>query len=56
MNLVDYLLEKCQHDLSLCKSEMTNFTHIDLLSKAADIIQQIKYDRKREQEITGVKK
>lgn len=56
MNLTDYLLEKCQHDLSLLKNEMINFAHIDLLSKAVNIIQQIKYDRKEEQEITGVKK
>jgi len=45
MNLVDYLLEKCQHDLSLCKNEMTSREHVALLEEAMNKIQQIKYDR-----------
>lgn len=45
MKLLDYLLNKCQHDLSLCKAETANIKHIDLLGKAMEIIRQIVKER-----------
>jgi hypothetical protein len=56
MTLVDYLIENCQHNLSLLKVEVTNPAHADMIGKAADIIKTVKADRKREWEITGVRK
>lgn len=48
MTLTDYLIEKCQHDLSLLKSEMTNREHVILIDEAANKLQQVKYDRQGE--------
>jgi hypothetical protein len=56
MTLTDYLIEQCQHDLSLLKGELTNFAYVDMVDKITDMMQDMKANRKREQEITGVRK
>lgn len=46
MELTDYLIEKCQHDLSLLKSEISNIKHIKLINDAINTILEVKYDRR----------
>jgi len=45
MKIIDELLNKAHTSLAICKGELANVSHIKQLSKAMDIIRNIKKER-----------